>query len=86
MEDVMDIALDVDVVGDVVMEKLETMMADEVGYVFRTAGNEIIDGEDGVTLSEEAVAQMRAEKTRTPCYYADDIFSHLPLRDRHCNR
>jgi hypothetical protein len=57
-----------EIVADVVLEKAEPIMAEEVGDVFRPAGDEVVHANDMVALSNEGVRQVAAKKTSSASY------------------
>ena len=73
MQDVVQIALDVDVLRDVVLVEGEMGVALQVGDVFQVAGDEVVHGLDLEPLGDEAVAQVRTQK---PCGPGDEYALH----------
>src|SRR5204863_2847408 len=55
-------AVDVDVVGDVVFDEAEAVAAEEVLDVFRIAGDEVVHADDFVSAIEKELAEVRAEE------------------------
>ena len=64
MQDGVDAPVDVDEVGDVVLDEPEALVARQVRDVVGVAGDEVVHADDRVALREEAVAKMRAEEPR----------------------
>ena len=62
MQNVVQIALDVDVLRDVVLVEGEMGVVLQVGDVFQVAGDEVVHGLHLEPLSDETVAQVRAQK------------------------
>jgi hypothetical protein len=69
VEDVIDWAVDGDVVGDIVPDEGVVRVVGEVSDVLERAGDEIIDGDDADAFLEEAVREVRTEE---PCAAGDD--------------
>ena len=67
MQDVVQIALNVDVFGDVVVVKSEVRMLLQVGDVFQIARDEVVHGFDLETLRDEPVAEVGSEEARCTC-------------------
>ena len=65
MQDKVERAIHVDVVGHVVVDQLELRVADEMGDIFGSAGEKIIHADDLVTLGDHQVAHVRSEETGT---------------------
>src|SRR5687768_5757137 len=63
-----------DVIGDVVLDEMETGPAEQVCDVVGRTGYEVIHADDFVTLGKEAVAEMRAEEAGR----ARDEYPHEP--------
>ena len=55
-------AVDVDVVGDIVMDEGKVFVSSEMGDVPGIAGDEIVHRNDRMTLSEKTITEMRANK------------------------
>src|SRR5437773_10749173 len=68
MEHAVERSLDLDEVGDVVQHELKIALVPQVSDVGRGAGDEVVHPHDAMTLPEQPVAQVRAEKTRGPRY------------------
>ena len=65
MKDVVDLPRDEDVVGDVVLNKLEIGVAGEVLDVAHVSGNQVVDSDDLVAFGEEPIGKMRPEEPST---------------------
>lgn len=57
------INLDVERKGHVVPQQLEARMGEQVSDVILAASEEIVDAEDVMAIRDQAVAEVRAEKT-----------------------
>ena len=55
-------ALDEDVLGHVVLDEVEALVAGQVGDVVHVAGAEVVHGDHLVALSQQAVAEMGADE------------------------
>jgi hypothetical protein len=53
-----------DKIRDVVFNEPEFLVSGQVPDVRRVPGDQIVDGDDSMTLSQKAVYDVRAEKTR----------------------
>ncbi len=62
MQDGIHRAVDEDVLGDVVLEELEPLVAEQVGDVPDVTGDQVVDGGDAIAFGQQTVAEMRAEK------------------------
>src|SRR5204863_3175529 len=79
MQDVVDGTVDVDVVGDVVLDEREVPVR-QVRYVGRIAGQQVVDSNDRVVAIEECLCEVRSDE---PGGAGDDH----PLLSRHvCGR
>ena len=63
VEDRVDLAVDVDVLGDVVLDELEALVAGEVADVARVAGEQVVERDDRVPVGQQAVGEMRADES-----------------------
>src|SRR5690349_19853346 len=66
-------AVDIDVVCGVMFDKTKILISREMSNVTGIPRNQVIHCNDGVSLCEEAITQMRAEKTRA----TSDEYTHL---------
>ena len=57
-------AIYVDVVGNVVLNKLESRVAEQVGDVFGPAREEVVHADDFAAFFQQQVAEMRPQETR----------------------
>jgi hypothetical protein len=55
-------AVDVDVVGDVVLDELEVRMARQVRDVGDVAGEQVVDADDGIAAIEQRLGQVRPDE------------------------
>jgi hypothetical protein len=62
VQHVIDRAVDVDVVGDVVADELEIAIA-QVRDVGEIARQQVVDADDGVAAIEQRFRQMRSDET-----------------------
>ena len=62
VEDRVDRAVDVDVVGDVVLDEVEAPVAEQVGDVARMAGRQVVERDDVVAIGQQPVRQVRADE------------------------
>ncbi len=67
VEDEIDVLVELDVVGHVVIEEDEAVVADVLD-VLQVAGVEVVDADDAQLLGEERFAQMGAEKPGSAGY------------------
>jgi hypothetical protein len=73
MEDHVHRPIDVDVLGDVVVDELEARVAEQVSDVAAVPGREIVEGDDLVALADQPIRQMRSDE---PCPTRDDDPPH----------
>jgi len=69
-----DRTVDVDIVGDVVLDEQEVAVL-QVGDVRRIAGEEIVDADDRVAAIEKSFGEVRADETG--CSGDDDALFQL---------
>src|SRR5438445_13874254 len=67
MQNVIERTLDVDVIGDIVLDEAESAPAQQVLDVGGTSGDEIIHADDFMTALQEQFAEMGAEKAGPAC-------------------
>jgi hypothetical protein len=68
MKHIINFAVEEDVFRDIVVKKPEAGIAEQVCNVGSIAGNQIIDANNGMSLGEQSVAEMRSEKAGAPRY------------------
>ena len=51
------------VIGNIVENETETLVAGQVGDVIAAAGDEVVHGDDAVAIREQAITEMRADET-----------------------
>ena len=83
VEDVIHVARDEDVFRHVHADEAEALVPGEVLDVFRAAGDEVIQGDDPVSLLEQALDEVRAEKARAA---GDDGRGHFGRKRRERRR
>ena len=64
MQDEVERAIYVDVVGDIVLDKLESRMAEQVGDVLGPAREEVVHADNFVAFFQQQVAKVRPQETR----------------------
>ena len=62
VQDRVERAVDVDVVGDVVVQEGEAVVAEQVGQVLGAAGEQVVEGQHLAALGDQAMAQVRADE------------------------
>jgi hypothetical protein len=62
--------------ADVVTEQLEPRIREEFVHVVTRPGIEVIDAEDFVTVPQEALAQMRPNKSGAACHQNPSFIDH----------
>jgi hypothetical protein len=64
VEDVIEVAVDVNIVGHVVLHEPEPILSQlkEMLDVFRISGHEVVHADDLMALFDETIAEMRSEK------------------------
>jgi hypothetical protein len=78
MEDEVDVARDVDVVGDVGVHKLESPAAGQMFDVRRRTGEEVVDADHAVAVIEEALTDMRAQEPGAAGDHGSPRITHQP--------
>ena len=73
MEDEVDGLVDVEMLGHVVIDEAEALAA-QMLHVLERSGLEVVDADDAQTLSDEVVAEVRAEEA---CASGDHSSRHL---------
>jgi hypothetical protein len=61
------------VIGDIGPVELQPAMVGDVSQILRPASAEVIDGDDLMTIFQEAIDEMTANETRSAC--DDDAMS-----------
>lgn len=69
MPDVIDVFVEVNEFGDVLLDEAEVLVAAEVRNVIDVAGDEVIEADDFVSFGEEVIGEVRTEKA---CCAGDD--------------
>ena len=64
MQDVVDRPVDLDRLGDVVLDELEPRVVEERRDVAARAGQQVVDADDLVAVVEESLAKMRPDEPR----------------------
>jgi len=59
-------AVDVDVVGDVVLDELEIRVARQMRDVADVAGEQVVDADDGIPAIEQRLGQVRSDEAAAP--------------------
>ena len=63
MQDKVERTIYVDVISDIVLNKLESRLAEQMGDVFRPAREEAVHADDFAAFFQQQVAQMRPQET-----------------------
>ena len=63
MQDEVERTIYVDVIGDVVLDKLESRVAEQMGDVLGPAREEVVHADDFAAFFQQQVAQMRPQET-----------------------
>jgi hypothetical protein len=71
------IDLEQDRLNDVVPDKFETRVADQMGDVGALAAEEVIKADNLVAIVQQAFAKMRAEKAGTAGYQSSHVFASV---------
>jgi len=74
MQDVVQCSRNVNICGHVMMVKFEIRMWKKMGYIFHSAGKQIVHRNDMKPFFDKPVAKMRSDKSRSPC---DQHFLHI---------
>ena len=69
MENGVNLALDVEVLGDVLALEAERRVTAQMGDVVQAAGQEVVDGDHRDATPEEVVAEVRAKKPGPPRHH-----------------
>ena len=64
VEDVIDGAVDLERLGDIVLDELELRVADQVDDVAAMPGQQVVDADHLVALGQETLAKVRADESR----------------------
>jgi hypothetical protein len=58
-------ATEMEVLGDILLDELKSLLTNTVGQVVSTAGNQVVENHYLVAALEQMVSQVRAEKARS---------------------
>ena len=84
MEDVVDLAVDLDRLGDIVLDEPETGVLEQACDVSASAGQQIVHADDLVAVAQETLAEMRSDEPRPA---GDDRSQRVPSRTgKSCDR
>src|ERR1700751_3391255 len=75
MENVVDWTRNLDVIGNVCARGAKTRMFVEMRNIGIDAGHQIIEAQNVPALSDQAIAKMRPEKSRTTCHNGPHLTS-----------
>jgi hypothetical protein len=67
MENIVDGSVDLDRLGNVVIDEAEAGISLEVRDIARAARQKVVDAEDLMPLLEESLAEVRADKAGASC-------------------
>ncbi len=65
MEHVVHRSIDLDRLGDIVLDEAERRPLQEGGQVTAAAGQQVVDADDLIAVAQESLAEMRADETRS---------------------
>src|SRR5690606_11589921 len=80
VEHAIDRSFDVDVVRDVVLQKPEPLLADQVRDVIGRTRDEVVHPDHIVALRDESIAEVGAEEASGTCYQDSHITRSPPPR------
>ena len=67
MEDVIEVSLDIDELGDIIFDEAKAFVSYEVGDILHVPGEKVIHADNLVSLLDKVIAEVRAQETHPTC-------------------
>jgi hypothetical protein len=67
VQDVIQVSLDIDVLGDIIFNEAKVLVPYEVGDILHVPGEEVIHADNLMSLLDKVMAEVRTQETRSTC-------------------
>jgi hypothetical protein len=80
VEEIVERALQVEVLGDILLDEAEVLSAEQMGNVVQGAREQVVHADDGMALREQPVTEVRAEEAGAAGHEGTGFGGHGYLR------